>query len=376
MGKSKQYAFGLHVKPEVDRYTLVFFDPEKELAEELLKYDAGGLLKVSGDKLTVCLCLDPSKGKKGEEFPDDFKAGTDSGHLLLEFQREKVAGRPVAAADPLRAMLEKKGYVAVPLTAEEGGVGFIVECKRGTETLRLLIDTGAEVSALDMSLVKKLSLKPKRKVTGVGIGGEQDGVEVSLRGLSIGDFDTRTTANAIPFAALDFTAINTALVQHRKLRPIDGLLGHIDLRDYSAVIDYSTQTLYLRRPSDVMWPEIEGRWVATGGQEDGGERKIDPKAPPRLEFEERLFDLTYGTKLYRFGLHVKPGKDHYTIGLFDPWKQFDGELDYRAGGLLKVTGDKLTVCLALDPTKAKAMPGEFKAAANSGFLLLEFRREK
>jgi hypothetical protein len=42
-----------------------------------------------------------------------------------------------------------------------------------------------------------------------------------------------------------------------------------------------------------------------------------------------------------------------------------------------VAGDKLTVCLAFDPAKAKGkLPVDFKAPAGSGHVLLEFRREK
>ncbi|MDY3560603.1 retroviral-like aspartic protease family protein [Gemmata sp. JC673] len=374
----KRYRFGVHVRPESDRYTLVFFDPEKELAKEL-KYEAGGLLKVSGGKLTVCLCLDPSKAKKGEEFPDDFKTAAGSGHLLLEFQRDKPlpVGPPVAALDPLRAGLEKKSYVAVPLTEEQGGWGFIVGCTCGTESVRLLLDTGAEVSALDASAVKKLGLKPKREVIAVGTGGEQDGVEVPLRGLSIGDFDTRTTADTITFAAFDLTAMNNALVQRRKSRPIDGLLGHAHLRVYAAVIDYSARTLYLRTPRAGLWPEVEGRWVATSGQEDGRGRKIDPKAPPRLEFKDRALHLTDGEKRYRFGVHVLPAKNGHAMWFFNPEEELGKELNYQAIGLLKVADGRLTVCLCLDPaTAVKGMPDDFKAPADSGRLLLEFRREK
>lgn len=227
-----------------------------------------------------------------------------------------------------------------------------------------------------MGLVKKLGLKPQQEVTLVGAGGTQGGVAVALRGLSIGGFDTRTALNSFGAAGFDFSAMNAARAQHRKVRPIDGVLGHWNLMIFSAVIDYSSRTLYLRTPLDGLWPEIEGKWVATGGQEEGRERKIDPKTPLRLEFDDRLFDLTDGMKAYRFGLHVKPGQDRYTLAFFDPWKEKDGELDYKAGGLLKVSGDRLTVCLCLDPTKAKEFPTDFKAPAGSGLLLLEFRREK
>ena len=265
----------------------------------------------------------------------------------IDRQRAQYA----AAADPLRAVLEKKGYVAVPLIEEEGR--FTVECKIGTETCRLLLDTGAESSSLDAALVKKLGLKHGDEVKFVGIGGIQKGHEVSLRGLLIGDFDTRNMANALPFRSVDLSALNAAR-DRRKHRRIEGVLGDGGLRLTSAVIDYPARTLYLRTPLASLWPEIEGRWVATGGQEDGRERKIDPKAPPRLEFKDRRLHLTDGTKQYTFGLHVKPEVDRrYTLVFFDPEKELAKELlGYDAGGLLKVSGDKLTVCLVLDPTAA------------------------
>jgi len=55
------------------------------LAKEL-NYKAGALLKVKDGKLTLCLCLDLVKAK---EFPDDLKAPAGSGHIVLEFRREK-----------------------------------------------------------------------------------------------------------------------------------------------------------------------------------------------------------------------------------------------------------------------------------------------
>jgi predicted aspartyl protease len=370
----RRYDFGLHVKQrENGGYKLVFFDPKQEYAEKL-DYQAAGLLKVTGDKLTVCLCLDLANAKS---LPEDFAAPEKSGLLVLEFRREKPRGdRPTGPADSLRALLEKKGYVAVPL-AQEGGGCFTVKCKSGSEALRLVLDTGAEVAALDTKLVKRLGLKPKQDIIAVGSGGTVVGGGISLRGLMIDEFDTRAVLNTIPAAAVDFSPMNAARLEHRKLPPIDGLLGHQTLTACEAVIDYSTRTLYLRKPLDGLWPEIEGKWVAVSGQDDGEDKRIDPKTPPRLEFKDRLFGLTYGGKFYRFGMHVMPGKDHYTIALFNPWQELDGELDYRAGGLMKVGGDKLILCLLLNPTKTKGkMPEEFKSAAGSGHILLEFRREK
>jgi hypothetical protein len=152
----------------------------------------------------------------------------------------------------------------------------------------------------------------------------------------------------------------------------------MDLRVYAAVIDYSGRTLYLRKPLDGLWPAIEGKWAATTIRDDGRERKIDPKAPPTLEFKNRGFHLTDGGKQYLYGLHVRPeGKDRYTLVFFDPEKEFAPALDYRAGGLLNVYGDKLTLCFALAPTASKGkLPTDFKAPAGSGHVLMEFQRGK
>ena len=278
--------------------------------------------------------------------------------------------------DPLRTMLEKKGYVAVRLVREEYG-HFIAECKCGPEAFRLHVDTGAEFSALDMRLVKKLGLKPQGAVTGVGIGGRLEGVKLSLRGLAIGDFDLRTTTESLNVAGFDFTDVNTVLVQHLKLKPIDGVLGHSDLDLCSAVIDYPNRTLYLRSPLAGLWPEIEGKWVAILGQEEGRDVPLDPAAPVWLKFKDRQFHLSDGTTTHKFGLHVQPGKDRYTLFFFDPEQEFAKELKYQTYGLVKVSGDKLTLCLCLDPTRIKGkLPDDFKAPAGSGHLLFEFRREK
>jgi len=298
---------------------------------------------------------------------------------LVALLSTTAGGQPKPNAKPpepdtLRLMLEKKGYVAVPLTQEEGG-GFMVECKIGIVPCRLLLDTGAESSVFDIALVKRLGLKQGDEVGGVGIGGVQKGVEISLRGISIGDFDTRAMTGSLYFKAFDLSAMNDVRDQ-RKLRRIDGLLGHSGLKHASAVVDYSARTLYLRTPLNGLWPEIDGRWVATEGQEDGRARRIDPLAPPRLEFKDRRLQLTDGTKRYTFGVHVQPAKGGHALALFDPERELAEELDYTAGGLLKVSDGRLTVCLCLDPATSEGMPDEFKAPADSGRLLLEFRREK
>jgi len=292
-----------------------------------------------------------------------------------------ASGQPKPAENPpepnaFRQLLEKKGYVAVPLTQGEADERFTVECKIGTEACRFLLDTGADRTILDTALVKKLGLKHGDAVEKVGIGGVEKGFEVTLRGMSIGTFNTRAVSGPFTLMASDLSDLN-AVQDRRKLRRIDGLLGHKLLRSNSAVIDYPARTLYLCTPLNRLWPEIEGRWVASEGQEDGRVRQIDPAAPPRLEFKDRTFRLTDGNKQYLFGIHTLPVKNGHAMVFFHPEKDLAKELVYKAIGLLKVADGRLTVCLCLDnATAVKGMPEDFKAPADSGRLLLEFRREK
>jgi len=278
--------------------------------------------------------------------------------------------------DAVRQALEKKGYVAIPLTQDEGVERFTVECKIGSEACRFLLDTGSYGCAIDITLAKKLGLEIGEKVEVMGLGGNLEGFEVTLRGISIGNFDTRAVVGSLTIEAIDLSIINAAADRHKRRR-IDGILGHAFLKTNSAIIDYPARTLYLRTPLNSLWPEIEGRWVATGGQEDGRPRRIDPAAPPRLEFKDGSFRLTDGMKEYLFGIHVLPTKNGYAMWFFDPEKALARELGYKAVGLLKVADGRLSVCLCLDPvTAAKGLPDDFKAPADSGRLLLEFRREK
>ncbi|QEL17675.1 aspartyl protease family protein [Limnoglobus roseus] len=307
-----------------------------------------------------------------------------TGVLLIVFISDPVTGRqkppltdqpPRAAPDPLSQLMKEQGYVAVPLVQEEAGGAFVVECQSGTEKWRMLLDTGAESSCLDAGLAKRLGLKGQGEAKVVGAAGVQVGAQVSLRGMTIGEYDTRAMGNEVGLAAFDFSAM-AAVQEQRKIPKIDGLLGHAALRLNSAVIDYDTRTLYLRTPLRGLWPKVEGRWTATRGEEDGRARAIDPESPPRLEFKDRQFRLTDGARSYQLGVHVVPDKGRYVMAFFDPAQELARELAYTRGGLLKMDGDRLTVCVSLDTATAQGLPDDFRTSPKSGRLLLEFKREK
>lgn len=275
--------------------------------------------------------------------------------------------------DPLRELLLSKGYVAVPLIKDEERGSFVVECHVGTEKLRLLLDTGSANSLIDIDLANKLGLEDKGEVKATGIQGVNTGIKTSIRGLSIGDFDTREAIQELEIAALAMTWSNKSTSEKNRLK-VDGLLGQSALEFCSAVIDYSNHRLYLRTPLRGLWPEIEGKWLAIRAEEEGQERSIDTKKPAHLIFKDRRIKISDGTNVYEYGIHLVPGKDRHTLGLFAPDEEKNETMKYIGAALLKVSGDKMTVCLCVDASKNT--PADFKTTADSGHMLLELKKEK
>lgn len=265
------------------------------------------------------------------------------------------------------------GYVAIPLQQDEEGGCFTIECQIGAEKIIFLLDTGAERSSIDKQLAKKLGLESKGEVVAKGIEGTRTGFYTAIRGMSVGNFDTRELANEFDVAVFDFQTLQSKIPE-RKHRKIDGLLGHSAFATCSSIIDYPRKTLYLRTPLRSLWPEIEGRWTATKLTMDGKDKPYDATNPPRLRFKDRRMMISNGTDEVEYGIHVALGKDYSTLVLFPPEKEKDDTLIYTAASLLKVSGDKMTVCLSLEASKG--IPNDFKAPAGSGFMLLELKKEK
>lgn len=273
----------------------------------------------------------------------------------------------------LHDYLLSKGYVAVPLLQDDEGGCFKIECKIGSEKIVLLLDTGAERSSIDKNLAKKLGLESKGEVIAKGIEGTRTGFYSAIRSISIGSFDTRELANEFDVAVFDFSSLQSK-ISGQKLRKIDGLIGSSALTLCSGIIDYPQKTLYLRTPLRSLWPEIEGRWTATEFTIDGQKKPFDEKNTPRLRFKDRRMMISNGTDEVEYGIHVALGKDYSTLVLFPPEKEKNDTLIYTAASLLKVSGDKMTVCLSLEASKG--IPNDFKAPAGSGFMLLELKKEK
>lgn len=157
---------------------------------------------------------------------------------------------------------------------------------------------------------------------------------------------------------------------------LDGTIGQSILKFTNAVIDYSSNTLYLITPLNKLWPQIEGEWVAATGEANGRPIKIDPKKAPQLEFKDRKVYYADGDTKLTYGMHLYPDENHFQVVFFDPKKEFDEKLDYENAGLLKLNNGRLTLCFYPNPKLAKAVPKGFQTEEESDLILLEFERKK
>ncbi|MBX9627525.1 MAG: hypothetical protein K2X82_27235 [Gemmataceae bacterium] len=367
-GKAREFA--VHFCPADDgQAMLMLFEPGRE-GEFIRHYRAGGLVKLDGGKMTACLFFDLDKIKC---YPEQFAAPKGSGFALLEL-RHADPGTLKPPADPLRELMAKDGYTAVRLTREADGDRTLA-ADLGPARLRLLVDTGAMASVVDPRRVRP-GVRPQGKVPAFLFGvGEMAGDVYPLRGLRLGGYDTRSAWASVTAVGLDLSTHNQQKTAAGR-PPFDGLLGHPDLLNGSAVIDYGTDTLYLRPVKDTVWPTLAGKWEGAGWEQDGRRGRYAP-GTAAIEFKDGRVRYTASAGTAEWAVHLRDEREHYRLGLFGPGDDVlaDG-FKYATGGLLKPDGDKLTLLLVVDPDKAREEPTEFRAPPGSGLLVVEYRRAK
>jgi hypothetical protein len=162
--------------------------------------------------------------------------------------------------------------------------------------------------------------------------------------------------------------LNKLLTDHKR-PPIQGLLGNLDLLNGSAIIDFGTNTIYMRPVKKAVWPQLEGKWVGVRYEQDG--RKGPYKAgDAAVGFKNGRIRFTTPGKTAEWGFHLEDELDLYRVGLFDAGADelADG-FRYSGGGLLlRVKGDTLSIVMGES--------NEFAAPKGSGLLLVEYVRAK
>jgi len=141
----------------------------------------------------------------------------------------------------LNDFLTARGYVRVPLT--RSGVGhFHTTGTLNGRTVEVLVDTGAACTVVAMSVVQALGL-PSEWINGDagGAGGPLDQFRVDGADLRLGSFIPRVAGPI----GLDFEQVNAPL-RAQGSTEVDVILG-VDVFDaHAAIIDYSSQSLFLK----------------------------------------------------------------------------------------------------------------------------------
>ncbi|KAA0254351.1 MAG: hypothetical protein EDX89_10135 [Acidobacteria bacterium] len=136
--------------------------------------------------------------------------------------------------------LTARGYVRVPLT--RSGVGhFHTTGTLNGRPVEVLVDTGAACTVVAMSVVQELGLRSEwLDGDAGGAGGPLDQFRIDGADLRLGSFVPRVAGPI----GLDFEQVNAPL-RAQGSAEVDVILG-VDVFDaHAAVIDYSSQSLFL-----------------------------------------------------------------------------------------------------------------------------------
>ena len=152
------------------------------------------------------------------------------------------------------------------------------------------------------------------------------------------------------------------------------MFGALDLLNGSAVIDFATNTLYLKTIKETMVPRLTGKWVPVSYELDGRKVQVDASFGS-LEFKRDRFVSTQNGKTVEWAFHLEDLGDRFRIALFkaDVDELAEG-FKYSRAGLIKL--DRDTLILATPQGANREIPTEFAAPQGSNVLLVEFRRAK
>lgn len=388
-GTTREY--GIHLMPYNGEDVLLLFDPKQE-GKPFPEILASGRFKVKDGVMNACLDLNKPKA-----IPSAFDAPKGSGYVLLELNCTAPKTRKTPA-DPLRDSLLQEGYTAVPMDREPEGFRTTV-ARINRHDLRLAVGIGSPTSEFDTAGLDKWGAERWGWVDALDSWGHKVKCEdARFRGMALGGYDTRRAWGIVNGAGVDLAGLNKAMAQYQR-RSFQGLLGNLDLLTGSAVIDFGTNTLYLRPIKETVWPKLAGKWVGVRYESDGRKGQYNP-GDAAIEFRDGRVRFTTAGGNKEEGFHLQGLGDGYRVGLFAPGAdELADVLPYSRLGLLKLTEGTLTLVTTQAtttqvpeqrvgrgigrrsgqpqiPPQTILEPKEFAAPAGSGLLLVEYERAK
>lgn len=153
---------------------------------------------------------------------------------------EKPDEKPVK--EDLASYLKKNEYMQIPLQRNKIG-HFVINGKVNGKQALFILDTGASATCLDFGSAKKLEVNstPDKDAKSAGYGGDATDVGMAQTIIELESFKTDSMLTAI----IDLTSVNQAYASEVSGH-IDGVIGADILQGKNAVIDYATNTLYLK----------------------------------------------------------------------------------------------------------------------------------
>ena len=275
-----------------------------------------------------------------------------------------LSGRLDAAGTPdIDQICEKAGYQRVELVERNGA--FVCECTLKGTKITMMLDTGMPYCTIDKSIVDKHGIKLLDKIEITAVGGAIPGNFADLDSVTLGSFDTiKITNNFMTVAAEGI----------KSKFGYDGRISIQAMQLMGAIIDYQNRVMYVRRPVTAVWPKLSGRWTASSWREDGVTRAVDATSPPVFEFADDVLTITDGKTTRRLAFDYAFDSAHDSIWLCDPKNMGKISRNYEATGIIKVSGEAMTVCLYFGKHDLAKMPTEFKSEKGSGHSLIELKQ--
>ena len=141
----------------------------------------------------------------------------------------------------LSKFLTSRGFHQVPLTQSIVGHFHTQGTLNGRE-VEILVDTGASCTCVSFALVEALGLHAQKLETAAAAaGGEMEQYVVDGVDLRLGSFAPRP----VSMAGLDFEHVNAPL-RAQGSQEVDMILGVDVFAPHQAVIDYATESLFLK----------------------------------------------------------------------------------------------------------------------------------